>query len=1041
MSDVNNIPQIQNLNEEERKVFFSLLSATRNSDSFAPIESIYKVDYEEIPVTIDEFLENDYYLGKVYNNGKNIYPYWRHVLHDFFHNNSDKRFELVLTGCLSGDTLIPLLNGEEHTIRELYLDNKKKYEVYSFDVETNRYTVGNTTDVIFTGIKPVYKITLDNGESISVTSDHKFLTRDKHWKSIDTGLSIGDSLMPFNRSHDERGYELINHPQKDGTFIQEPTHRMSMYSKRGGFKGVVHHKNFKKHDNSPSNLLLSDWYSHRKYHTRKGGKQLESFNKQARIEGTPEREIVLANALKGNHIRWSDPAQRERARQKMISFNSDPEFQKKALAGRTEESSRKNRERLKEFNKNHPNIRKLLDTLPKDLLIEELKNSYNYTNLMDKYKISRTGLESLFYRYEIDPRDYVKDCPVPFPHRYYGPLFSIYNTMYKEHGYVSDELMRGNKKKPSSTIKDFFNGDEEAFLEVVKNYNHKIVSIEYVGETDVYDLTVDKYHNFAVSSGCVVHNCIGSGKTTISAIALMYLIYKTLCLKEPQKFYGLSSNSPIAFVVMNLTLELAYGGLYSLIVEAMKLSPWFSERVDIRGKYEFSISFPKNIVFMAGSQTQHTIGRNVLGAVLDEINFSNAPKGSKNSVMDMYRNLRRRLESRFLKQGRIPGLLCLVSSKNTELDFLEQYIQSIKHQKTTWVVDEPIWNIKPSETYVGEKFKVAVGDKTKESFIIGPTDNEDDLIQKGYYIIEPPIEYKTAFEQDINDALKDIAGISAVSTSKLIPYAGRIDVCFNGNKPNPFFSEQIELGLDSIEDIRDFLDDIRCIKTDLEKPRFAHVDIGLKNDRLGLAIVHVDKSINVERYTETGAIEQISEPHYKVDLMLTIKAAPGSETPLYKIREFFIWLSSVIGYKFKMITYDGFQSADSIQLLKTAGLPADLLSVDRTDVPYLILRSAILEQRLESYYNSIVVEELRDLEYDRKGKKVDHPITKVDGTPGSKDTSDALCGAVYNAQLYYSKQKGVKSVQRTNVSAAISALQKIKNVQKAKEELDNWILD
>lgn len=534
---------------------------------------------------------------------------------------------------------------------------------------------------------------------------------------------------------------------------------------------------------------------------------------------------------------------------------------------------------------------------------------------------------------------------------------------------------------------------------------------------------------------------IGVGKTTIASIALTYLIYKTLCLKDPQKFYGLSANSPIVFVVMNLTLELAYSGLYSLIVEAIKLSPWFCERVDIRGKYEFSITFPKNVALMAGSQTTHTIGKNVLGAVLDEVNFSNAPKGSKNSVMDMYRNIRRRLESRFLKQGRMPGILMMVSSKNTELDFLEQYIQSIKHQKTTWVVDEPVYNIKPAETYVGERFKVAVGDKTKESYLIKEDDNIDEVLERGYRIIEVPIEYKVAFEQDINDALKDIAGISAVSTSKLIPYAGRIDVCFDSKRRSPFFEEEIQLGLDSIEDIKDFLDDLSILRKDLHKPRFAHIDIGLKGDRLGLAIVHSDKSVTVDRYTATGAIDKISEQVYNVDLLLTIKAISGSEIPLFKVREFLLWLSTYIGYKFKMISYDGFQSADSIQLLKTLGLPAGLLSVDRTDVPYLNLRSCILEQRLVSYYNSIVIEELRDLEYDRKAKKVDHPITKYDGSPGSKDTSDALCGAVYNAQEYYSKQKGTHVSQNTTVNAAISAIQKINNLRKLEREKENdWIL-
>ena len=190
-------------------------------------------------------------------------------------------------------------------------------------------------------------------------------------------------------------------------------------------------------------------------------------------------------------------------------------------------------------------------------------------------------------------------------------------------------------------------------------------------------------------------------------------------------------------------------------------------------------------------------------------------------------------------------------------------------------------------------------------------------------------------------------------------------------------------------------------------------------------------------------MDKVSEDVYAVDLYITIRALPGNEIPLFKVREFLLWLSSNIGYKFKKITFDGFQSADSIQLMKTSGFDAGLLSVDRTDIPYLNLRACILDQRLESYYNSIVIEELRDLEYDRKAKKVDHPLTKVDGTPGSKDISDSLCGAVYDAQEYYSKKKGNKLAQSTQVSAAISAVQRIKNIrdlQKTKELEDNWIL-
>jgi hypothetical protein len=35
----------------------------------------------------------------------------------------------------------------------------------------------------------------------------------------------------------------------------------------------------------------------------------------------------------------------------------------------------------------------------------------------------------------------------------------------------------------------------------------KIKSIRHVGKEDVYDMAVDKGHNFSVSNGKIVHNC------------------------------------------------------------------------------------------------------------------------------------------------------------------------------------------------------------------------------------------------------------------------------------------------------------------------------------------------------------------------------------------------------------------------------------------------------------------------------------------------------------------------------------------------------
>ncbi len=49
--------------------------------------------------------------------------------------------------------------------------------------------------------------------------------------------------------------------------------------------------------------------------------------------------------------------------------------------------------------------------------------------------------------------------------------------------------------------------EHKGYHELARN-NHKVVSIEPAGTSDVYDMTVEKHHNFALSAGVFVHNCV-----------------------------------------------------------------------------------------------------------------------------------------------------------------------------------------------------------------------------------------------------------------------------------------------------------------------------------------------------------------------------------------------------------------------------------------------------------------------------------------------------------------------------------------------------
>mgnify|MGYP001613386701 FL=1 len=57
-------------------------------------------------------------------------------------------------------------------------------------------------------------------------------------------------------------------------------------------------------------------------------------------------------------------------------------------------------------------------------------------------------------------------------------------------------------------INKYFNGNPNLALQEI-NKNHKIVRVEFISEReDVYDLTIDNHHNFALASGIFVHNSI-----------------------------------------------------------------------------------------------------------------------------------------------------------------------------------------------------------------------------------------------------------------------------------------------------------------------------------------------------------------------------------------------------------------------------------------------------------------------------------------------------------------------------------------------------
>lgn len=81
----------------EQKQFLKILEELSDKGYSETLDTIYLVDFKEVPVSIDRFLTDPQYLGGSNDCGKQIYPGWWDVYHDVF-DDSKNIYEVVLSG-------------------------------------------------------------------------------------------------------------------------------------------------------------------------------------------------------------------------------------------------------------------------------------------------------------------------------------------------------------------------------------------------------------------------------------------------------------------------------------------------------------------------------------------------------------------------------------------------------------------------------------------------------------------------------------------------------------------------------------------------------------------------------------------------------------------------------------------------------------------------------------------------------------------------------------------------------------------------------
>lgn len=176
-----------------------------------------------------------------------------------------------------------------------------------------------------------------------------------------------------------------------------------------------------------------------------------------------------------------------------------------------------------------------------------------------------------------------------------------------------------------------------------------------------------------------------------------------------------------------------------------------------------------------------------------------------------------------------------------------------------------------------------------------------------------------------------------------------------------------------------------------------HADLAISGDRAGVAMAHVknwDEHEVVTADEEGSEVRQwVSRPNVKVDFAIAYEASkktvPAREIQIRWVRQLIQDLRAR-GFIIAKVTYDGFQSADSMQILESWGIETDRVSTDRDTSIWQNLRDLFSEGRITIPFNQILLDEILSLMRMPNGK-IDHPIA------GSKDIADAVACAAYDA--------------------------------------------
>lgn len=495
----------------------------------------------------------------------------------------------------------------------------------------------------------------------------------------------------------------------------------------------------------------------------------------------------------------------------------------------------------------------------------------------------------------------------------------------------------------------------------------------------------------------------GAGKDFTSTIAVAYVVYLLMCLKDPAVYFDKSSGDSIDIINIAINADQAQRVFFENFMNKIKKCSWFDGKYDDKAG---AVKFDKNInVYSGHSEREAFEGYNTIMVILDEIaGFAEAPDDDSDESNDLkktskaiYKMYRASITSRFPDFGK----LVLLSFPRHKDDFIQKAYDKLIAEKET-VIRHHTFKRDPDlpDGIPGNELTI----EWEEDHIIRYVRPKVFALRRPSWEVNPARDiedYKDDFFDDLGDALGRFA-------------------CMPSNATRGFFKnmEMAEKSFSRLNGVdSDGIFHPKFIPNE-DTEYFMHVDLAQKHDKCAVAMAHVDKWIE---YKVPGSHLVEYLPLVVVD---AIRWWTPTKTQSVDFNSVIEYIKSVRrrGFTIKLVTFDRWNSHDTMQSLERANMTTENLSVAKKHYDDWLV--TMYDGRLSGPREETLLKEMEELQ-EKKGK-VDHP------RKGNKDLCDAVCGAIFNAVAHTPKEE-IQEADALTLDDLKKELREEENIERQKK--------